>query len=915
MEGLSIVKTNLKTHKVALIGSPEAIAKYYKNAKHNVDRFLVFERESLESECLFSVQDIKTEMFGEDEIGKYYYVLCPGQNVTFDKMYRALENDRLCNIEHFVGMDIASAAMQEKRIICLLGTAFVKQISTVLSTIPEINDKYILLYFPFTEIMRRYIDRYIECKLCIEVSDVLIVSNAMDVNYLNSLLEVSNKCIKITDMYFRGYFPQYSEDRKVFSKYMYRERKRTKLNYSTYFFAKHDENILRYCLENLDDDEIIRKIEALDYYDTAEIDRLYDSELLKIKEIDKDSDIKLAKLIESNKKCYPINPEEWSNATVLEVLKQILAMLDIKCTYDEEVMDTYIENEKGSTLPIYPCIKKKYRLEQDDEHLVALSYTKRETVNIYEFWKKQISYLKTAIDMDRFLFGKEDQMIRNILEYLDSSAVRVPDKTAFADENGSFSYRELDEKSRQIATMLLGIGTVKPVLVYMDCRDIRCLAAFMGVVRSGNFYCPIDTEMPMDRVESIIERLEPQAIISLEKDAERIGWYNKCNVFIYEDHTDITADNERLTLIRKIHKDTDPLYVFFTSGSTGVPKGVVVPHRAVIDYTEWQAEAFNMSKNEIIANQAMFSFDLSVGSIYTALKLGCKMYNVPKLYFTFPAKLIDYLNELKATFIYWAPSALCIMADMKILRKKKLNTVKKVLFCGEVMPNKQLNEWRRNQPDILYANLYGPTETTVASTYYIVNREFNDDDPLPIGIPCENTKILLIDENGKEAGPGENGEICILGTGVTLGYWKDKVKTEEVFVQNPLNPYYNEIMYKTGDIGKFNEYGELMYICRKDFQIKHMGHRIELGEIETAAGSIAGISKAICFYDDVKKKIVLAYEGKKIDEDHIRECLEQKIMDYMIPSKYLNMKTFPLNQNGKIDRKKIKGAYMNGMLD
>lgn len=408
MGNLSIIKEKLQSHKVALVGSPEAIAKYYTKAKHRVERFFVLERESLESESLMCFDNIKTDMFGEDKLDIYYYVLCPGENVTFDKMVKALENNGLFNIHNFVEMNIASAAMQDKKIMCFLGTAFLKQIATALSTVPDITCKYLILYFPFSEIMMGFIDRFLECKNCIEFSELLVYSNCKDINYLNNLTESAKLRISVTDIYFRGYFPQLSEDRKQYSDYLYRERKRTKINYSTYYFAKHDENILKFCFEGLEEKQIVSQILSNNFYDESELEKLFETEITKVKEIDKDSDIKLAKLIVNNRKCYPINLEEWSNDTVIEVAKQIIDLLHMEISINENVMEEQIENTKGSTLPIYPCIKERYDLMQSYDNLIMLSYTKREKLDINDYLHRQIEYLYTAINMNRFLFGQEE---------------------------------------------------------------------------------------------------------------------------------------------------------------------------------------------------------------------------------------------------------------------------------------------------------------------------------------------------------------------------------------------------------------------------------------------------------------------------------------------------------------------------
>jgi non-ribosomal peptide synthetase component F len=281
------------------------------------------------------------------------------------------------------------------------------------------------------------------------------------------------------------------------------------------------------------------------------------------------------------------------------------------------------------------------------------------------------------------------------------------------------------------------------------------------------------------------------------------------------------------------------------------------------------------------------------------------MFVVPTQLFSFPVKLIEYLNEKKISIIFWVPSAICLVANLRAFQAIIPQYLKKILFAGEVMPNKQLNIWRKHIPDALYANLYGPTEITVDCIYYIVDREFRDDEPLPIGFPCRNSDILILNEHNKLVGIDEAGEICVRGTSLALGYYNNPEKTAEVFVQNPLNKSYPEIIYRTGDIAKYNTRGEIIYLSRKDFQIKHMGHRIELGEIETAVSSLEKITLCCCLYDLVKSKIILFYQGDT-DKNYIIEEIKPLLPSYMIPNKFIQTNEMPLNINGKIDRLKLK---------
>ena len=273
--------------------------------------------------------------------------------------------------------------------------------------------------------------------------------------------------------------------------------------------------------------------------------------------------------------------------------------------------------------------------------------------------------------------------------------------------------------------------------------------------------------------------------------------------------------------------------------------------------------------------------------------------------FIFPQEVLSYLENNKINTIFWVPSALIGIANAKVL--KGFNTsLKNILFAGEVMPNKQLNIWRNAIPKALFANLYGPTEITVICCYYIVNRKFDDDECLPIGFPCNNMEIILLNEHNRLCEVSEIGEMCVRGTGVAIGYYANQTDEKEVFVQNPLNCDWNDLIYRTGDLAFYNEFGELVYIGRKDYQIKHKGYRIELGEVEQAASSIDGIERTCALYNQELKKIELFCVAKDIDEKVLYQELKKKVPVYMLPSEIICVEKFELNSNGKIDRKKLE---------
>ena len=495
-----------------------------------------------------------------------------------------------------------------------------------------------------------------------------------------------------------------------------------------------------------------------------------------------------------------------------------------------------------------------------------------------------------------------------------------PDKTAFVDERHSYTFSQVRQMAMSIASHIRETvpGSRQPVAVLQQ-KSADVLITYFGIAYSGNCYSPIASDMPAGRVHKILDTLAPALMICDEENADRCGCGKEIEFagkrLCFSQITDRTgSETEREVLaFEEEILDTDLLYILFTSGSTGTPKGVAIQHKAVIDFTDWMTETFQISSEDRMGNQAPFYFDLSVLDVYAPIKTGTALYIIPGGLFAQPVRLLSYIKEQKLSILFWVPSALMMLSKLRAFEEVDISeNLRTVLFCGEVMPNKQLNIWRHYLPDVTYVNLYGPTEATDASTCYIVDREFQDDEPLPIGKAMRNTQVLVLREDDTLAENGENGELCIRGTGLAAGYYNDPEKTAASFVQNPLNRAVPDIIYRTGDIVHYNERGELVYVSRKDFQIKHMGHRIELGEIETAASSLDGVDNCCCLYDSGRSRIVLLLETKNetLNKKQVNEQLKEMVPEYMLPGKVFCKAQFPYNMNGKVDRKQLRAEYI-----
>ncbi len=483
--------------------------------------------------------------------------------------------------------------------------------------------------------------------------------------------------------------------------------------------------------------------------------------------------------------------------------------------------------------------------------------------------------------------------MKNVLEYLLEAAAKRPNHIAVADRDQQLTFSELVKKVRRIGAIFEENMTNTPIGVFVD-RSVDTIAMILGVLWSGNYYVPLDSELPSEKLNKIIEESGMCAVLGNVSDR-----HMPVGIKLYN----IDQTTKDAAAFPKNGGD-DPIYMVYTSGSTGVPKGVKKSHKSVISFIEAYVETFDFKEDEIIGNQSPFFFDASAKDIYLMLKLGATMEIIPSECFLMPPGLIRYLNERKVTFISWVPSALCIVTQLGTFSEVKPETVKKIFFVGEAFPIKHLSKWQKALPDIEYVNLYGASEQAGISCYYRVKKDVSEMKTLPIGKPLGNCEVFLMDGDKRVTETGKTGEICIVSDALALEYHGDPVKTSAAFVEID-----GKRTYRSGDLAWYDEEGNLNFAARNDGQIKHMGYRIELGEIEAVAGKLPGLERVCCLYNDKKQKICLFVQLEKdstLDAKTIRQQLRGVLTDYMRPQKVIIKERLPQNANGKIDRVLLK---------
>lgn len=500
-------------------------------------------------------------------------------------------------------------------------------------------------------------------------------------------------------------------------------------------------------------------------------------------------------------------------------------------------------------------------------------------------------------------------METSILNRLNQTSERYAGKVMFKDEHSQITFSEFNALTKAVGTFLAGKVPCGAPVAVMSGRHIFTPACFLGAVRAGCFYAPMDGDMPKARLNQIIGVIQADYMLVDKAHLETARALDfKGEIIVLEDIMNTPADEEVLAARESTLTCTSPLYVIFTSGSTGVPKGVITSHQSLMCYIDAVGKVLSIDDTDVLGNQSPLDYIAAVRDIYLPVSFGASTYIIPKNEFAVPTTLFETLNREKITALCWSVAGVELPAKLGAFEVGKPEYLKKLCFSGSVMPCKYLKIWQENLPDVLYVNQYGPTEATASCTYYVVKEKVNDDTVLPIGKPYDNYKILLLNEDNTPTAYGETGEICVSGPILALGYYGNPGQTAKSFMQNPLNQNYRELIYKTGDLGSFAPDGNLEFHGRKDRQIKHLGHRIELGEIEETAKKLDGVTDCCALYYKDKATLYLFYTGQAASKEIVL-YFRQNMPAFMVPRKLVNLEQLPTLPNGKTDMQTLKTYF------
>lgn len=499
----------------------------------------------------------------------------------------------------------------------------------------------------------------------------------------------------------------------------------------------------------------------------------------------------------------------------------------------------------------------------------------------------------------------------HLLDSFEKTSTEKANVIAVRHNDQDISFANLSAKARKLGSALIPIidGVINtPIAVFLP-KEINSVIADIGIMYSSNPFMNLDVKTPKERIMNIFELVKPAAVITSQKYMKTLQDIDIPIILVDQlDWDQMMIDEEQLIQRRAQLIDTDPFCLINTSGSTGTPKGVVLNHRSFFDFMAVSNERFGFNGSEILGSLSPIVFDIYDFELCMLMMNGSQLALLDAFLASFPARLLETMVNAHVNFIFWVPSIMVNIANMGLLDKISMPDLRLVWFAGEVFPTKQFLIWYDKLPNVKFANLYGPIEITLDCTYFVVDKRPVENEPLPIGIPYRNTDVLILNEADKRCEVGEEGELCVRGTSLAMGYYNNPEKTAAAFTQNPLNHSYPELIYRTGDIAYVREDGNIIFKGRKDSLIKHMGYRIELGEIEHVIVNDLKLVKYCCVvYRYAKKEIVLYYESdKEISDKDFRTSISKVFPAYMIPTVYIRMDELPRNTNGKIDRLLLK---------
>jgi amino acid adenylation domain-containing protein/thioester reductase-like protein len=476
-------------------------------------------------------------------------------------------------------------------------------------------------------------------------------------------------------------------------------------------------------------------------------------------------------------------------------------------------------------------------------------------------------------------------------------AAKTPDNIAVVFNNQNISYRELDERSNQLARSLRNKGVKPDSLVgIMVEPSIEMVIGIISIIKASGAYLPIDTDYPQERIEYMLSDSKAQILLSRKNFLNKIpeNLRNSALALFFDDPSIYQEDNSP---IPNVNTPNDLIYLIYTSGSTGKPKGVLVNQIGLVNLIHTFKEMFSITSSDKVSQVSNFTFDASVFEIFPCLTAGATLFIIKKEITYNPNLLKEFINSKKITFTY-QPTAI----GKILFTYDWTNTnLRNMCVAGE-----RLSQYKMNDLPFKVYNLYGPTETTVWATYYLLKKPGNDEAP-PIGQPIKNTKIYIVDPHNRLQPIGFEGELCISGTGLARGYLNNPDLTAQKFVPNPFIP--GELMYRTGDMARWLPDGNIGYIGRIDHQVKIRGFRIELGEVENRMLETPGVKETAVLAredSDGEKFLCAYYSGEKeLDITVLKAALSRGMPEYMVPSRFVYLEKFPLTSNGKLDRKAL----------